>query len=160
MKIILTNSYACVRLFAVFLIVFGTVFGLAACSGIKPYHNPAQPNLQVQVNTEVDTYLHIYAIQQNCQLNYQGSVELDKPRLDISLPVSENSYLVFTFSSSSFWSSSSGSMNYETQLKPRKGYRYEAQVSYIENIYNIELFEYRNKKSSKHAVKAASLNCP
>ena len=63
----------------------------------------------------------------------------------------------FVFSSSSFLAGSSGSIRYETLLKPRAGYTYDVKVSYFDNIYNVTIREIDPRKSSSREIERRSL---
>ena len=91
--------------------------------------------------TSVKASLDIYRVNSKCEGIYQGTVALDKEKLQVGLPSDETTYLVFRFNSSGFLSSSSGVISNETLLKARKGHRYTADVRYIDGIYNVEIFE-------------------
>jgi hypothetical protein len=139
---------------------------LSACSssGIKPYSSELKNNIQVRTKTSTESYfssikarVDIYQVDKDCKVNYQGSVKLDKPVVDIGIAEARNSYLVFGFASSSFLGGDS-SISYDTLLKPRKGYTYEIEVSYADNIYNVEMFELGRKKSVKRQIETAELD--
>ncbi|HEU0186738.1 MAG TPA: hypothetical protein VFR06_02470 [Gallionellaceae bacterium] len=121
---------------------------LAACSGIKPY--PDLPNKNVHLHTTVSdnsllTSMHadvdIYTVDAKCEVSYVGSVELSKPDVDIALPVGQQAYLMFVFSSKGMLGGVQGSTSYATLLRPRAGVEYRAEVRYKDDIYNVELFE-------------------
>ncbi|MDH5485339.1 MAG: hypothetical protein OEY43_08920 [Gammaproteobacteria bacterium] len=141
---------------------------LSACSGsgIKPYSSDLKHNIQVKTKTSTASYfssikarLDIYQVDKGCKVIYQGSVKLDKPVVNTGIPQARNNYLVFNFASSSFLGGSS-SISYDTLLKTRKGYSYDIEVSYADNIYNVELFERGKKKSARRAIEIKELdNC-
>jgi hypothetical protein len=51
------------------------------------------------------------------------------------------SYLVFDFSTSSFLGGRRTNTTVETLVKPRAGYRYEANVTYRDDIFNVVIRE-------------------
>jgi len=116
---------------------------LTACSGIRPY--PARPENNAKVSAEVSggmltrigAALDIYDVDRACQLDYVGSVDLDKAPRTIGLPVGELRYLVVRFERSSFLAGSSGSISYETLFVPKKGENYTLAASYRNSIYNV-----------------------
>jgi hypothetical protein len=76
-----------------------------------------------------------------CRTEYLGTVALDKPSAEIGIPAERWSYLVFDFSTSSFLAAKRTRISLETLLKPRAGYRYEASVTYRDDIYNVVIRE-------------------
>jgi hypothetical protein len=159
-----TTTVAQVKQEALLVLLLGLAF-LTGCSGVKTYPNNLKKNLYITTTTEsgsffssVNAAYDIYRVKTACTLEYQGTVELDKPSLSVGGPPDKLSYLVFGFSSSSFLASTSGSISYETLLKPRKGYRYKINVSYIEDIYNVEIRETHPRKSTSREIDMAGLN--
>lgn len=127
---------------------------LAACSGIKTYPNTFDKNIDIHTDTrsneflgKVKTDVDIFRVDADCEGEYLGTVKLDEPAMAIGLPPDRPSYLVFNFSSSAFFSSTSSSINYATLLKPRSGYRYDIKVSYIDNIYDVAIREVNSHQS-------------
>lgn len=146
----------------VLLLGFGFLTG---CSGIKTYPNNLDKNLSITTTTEsgsffssVNAALDIYLVNRDCSLEYQGTIKLDKATVTVGIPTDKSSYLVFGFASSSFLANSSGSISQETLLKPRKGYRYKINVSYLDDIYNVEIRETHPRKSTSRDVDTAGLN--
>ena len=122
---------------------------LAGCSGIKTYPNRLDKNLLVRASTDsgsvfstVRASLSISRLDAQCRLEYQGMVDLAKSLVPVGVPVEQWSYLVFEFSSSGVLSSSS-TIAQATLLKPRAGYRYEIQVTYSDDLYNVVIHESR-----------------
>jgi hypothetical protein len=98
---------------------------LAACSGIKPYPDIAEKNLQVRTSTDsgsifsnVRASVSISRVDAQCRTEYEGTVELRKESVQVGIPVERWSYLVFHFSSSGFLSSTSSTIAQATLLKP------------------------------------------
>jgi hypothetical protein len=121
---------------------------LAGCSGIRPYPNDLEKNLQVRTQTrsgsmfeKVRAAVDIYRVNAQCRLDYQGTVDLDKPALAVGIPAGRLSYLVFNFASSSFLGGNRSRISQETLLEPRIGYRYDIDVSYRDDIYNVVVRE-------------------
>lgn len=142
-----------------------TVSLLTCCSGIKPYPNTLDKNLHIQTETEsgsifskVWAVVDIYRVDEYCQIEYEGTVNLDKPLVEIGIPSDRLSYLVFSFSSFSFLASSSSTINHDTLLKPRVGYNYDIKVSYIENIYNVVVWETHSHKSTSREIELKDLS--
>ncbi len=120
---------------------------LAACSGLKPYRSDHEKNLFITTDTEqgwfssVDAALDIYSMQTECDVNYQGTVKLGDSRVEVGLPQGVPAYLVFRFESSAFLSNTRSSMGYDVALYPEFGQVYDVNVSYHDNIYNVEVEE-------------------
>ncbi len=69
---------------------------------------------------------------------FLGEVEkfdVNRSFTDVGIPTGRSSYLVFVFESSGMFSADS-TTTFNTLIRPREGYRYKAQVSYKEDIYN------------------------
>jgi len=136
---------------------------LAGCSGIKTYQNTIYKNLHIKTETDsgsmfskVRAAVDIYRVDAECKTEYEGTVQLKNPSVDVGVPSSRLSYLVFVFARSGFLSSSSSTITYNTLLKPRVGYNYDIKVSYINDIYNVVIREThpRNKKSREIELKS------
>ncbi|SHF92073.1 hypothetical protein SAMN04487965_2956 [Microbulbifer donghaiensis] len=129
-------------------LVLLAVTAVAACSGVRPYENPRERNLAINVVTDpgslfggVDAAVDIYSVDDRCQPEYLGTVALQDPLVLVGLPPDRLSYLVFTFSSSAYLGSIRGSAAFEVLMAAKAGYRYEAEVRYIDDIYNVEILE-------------------
>ena len=121
---------------------------LAGCSGIKTYPDTSPRNLVVKTDARsgsvwgrVRVSVHIHEVDASCRTQYLGTVQLNDPSVEIGLPPERPSYLVFNFYSSSFLGGSTGSINYETLLRPRAGYTYDATARYADGIYLVEIRE-------------------
>ncbi len=123
---------------------------LAGCSGAKTYPDTLPKNLHVRTETsKVRAELHIHRVDANCLTEYQGTVQLDRPSVEVGIPSGRQSLVAFTFSSSSFLSGSSSSVRYDTLLTPRAGYTYDVKVSYLDNIYSVTIREIDPRGSSR-----------
>jgi len=121
---------------------------LAGCSGVKPYPDSSSKNLYLHTRTDPGTLfssvraaVDIYRVDALCQVEYQGTVDLDTPSMAIGIPVDEPSYLVFGFASSSWLANSKSNISYDTLLAPRAGYDYEIEISYLDEMYNVAILE-------------------
>ncbi|MDH5512115.1 MAG: hypothetical protein OEY27_02785 [Gammaproteobacteria bacterium] len=137
---------------------------LAACSGIKTYPNTLDKNLNIRTDTRSKEFLgkvkadvDIYRVDANCEGEYLGTVKLGEATVAVGIPPDRPSYLVFNFASSAFFSSSSSSINYATLLKPRSGYRYDIQVSYIDNIYDVAIRETHPRRGAGREIERRPL---
>ena len=138
---------------------------LTGCSGIKPYPNTLTKNLRIRTETEsgsifskVRADVEIYRVDESCQIKYEGNVSLDKPLVEVGIPSDRLSYLVFTFSSSSFFAGTSGTISRNTLLKPLADYNYDIKVSYKEDIYNVMIQETNPRKSKSREIELKDLS--
>jgi len=131
------------------------------CSTTKIYKDVLSHNLEVNSETDsVETTLDIYSVGAQCESEYLGTVALDRSSIELGIAIEKPSYLSVGFASSSFWSSSSGFISYDFTLLPRKAFRYEVDVSYIDNIYNVIVYEVGQFTGEKREMEAAELwNC-
>jgi len=130
----------------------------AGCSGIKTYPDTLPKNMHVRTETsKVRAELHIHRVDANCLTEYQGTVQLDKPSVEVGIPAWRQSLVAFTFSSSSFLTGSSTSVRYDTLLTPRAGYTYDVKVSYLDRMYDVAIREIDPRKSSSREIERKSL---
>ena len=120
---------------------------LTGCSGLKTYRSDLDKNLRITTETKsgslfssVEAALDIHRVKPDCSTEYVGTVQLDQPDIEVGIPQGQPSYLVFVFGSSSFLGATSGTISYDVLLKPHVGHQYHAEVSYLEDIYNVEIF--------------------
>lgn len=121
---------------------------LAGCSGIKTYANTPEKNLRIRTVTKsgsifskVRATVDIYRVDAGCKLKYEGTVNLDSPVLGVGIPAQRLSYLAFNFASSAFLGGTTNATSQGTLLRPRVGYRYNVDVSYADDIYNVVIRE-------------------
>lgn len=121
---------------------------LAGCSGIKTYPNTLEKNLRIRTATnsgsifsKVRATVNIYRVDAGCKLKYEGTVNLNSPVLGVGIPAQQLSYLAFNFASSTFLGGTTNATSQGTLLKPRAGYRYDVDVSYADDIYNVVIRE-------------------
>lgn len=113
----------------------------AGCAGGKTYPDSVSPkNLTVRTASSARTALGVHGVDAQCRIEYLGTVSLSKASAEIGIPAERWSYLVFDFSSSGLFTRQTRT-TLETLLKPRAGYRYEANVTYRDDIYNVVIRE-------------------
>ena len=132
---------------------------LAGCSGIKAYRDAPVKNLVVRSDVDSGSMfssmragLDVYRVETGCRTQYEGTVRLDRPSVEVGLPSDRLSYLVFTFEGSSFLGGSSSATSAGMLLKPRAGYRYEAAVSYREDIYDVVIRELDPRRGASREI--------
>ena len=131
---------------------------LAGCSGAKTYPDTLPKNMHVRTETsKVRAELHIHRVDANCLTEYLGTVQLDKPAVEVGIPAGRMSLVAFTFSSSSFLRGSSRSVRYDTLLAARPGYTYDVRVSYLDDMYNVVIREIDPRRSSGREIERRSL---
>jgi hypothetical protein len=146
------NKHHCITLLI-------TLCTLTACSGIKTYSNTMNKNLDLTSKTDssVDAALDIYRVESDCSIEYSGTIQLTKSTINTGIPAGRSSYLVFSFSSSGFFSGSS-TTTYSTLLRPRSDKKeYDIDVSYIENIYNVVIHEKTRGSNKRQEIEARGL---
>jgi hypothetical protein len=137
---------------------------LAGCSGIKTFPNTLDKNLHVHTETDsgslfsgVRTAVDIYRVNADCRTEYEGTVQLREPNVEIGIPAGRASYLVFVFANSSFFGSS-GKISYNTLLTPRSGRHYKIKVRYKDDIYNVTIQEMKSGKALGREVERRELS--
>ena len=140
-------------------VVLFTALLVAGCaSNIKQYRIELPHNLEIISNTEsVETTLHIYSLSNQCETDYLGTVDINASGLELGIETGRPSYLEVGFASSSFWGNSSSYIDYGITLLPRKAYRYEVAVSYVDNIYNVIVFEISRATEAKREMQDQEL---
>ncbi len=130
------------------LLIAAITLILSACSGVTPYPDLPKKNFSIRAITDsgslikdVKASLDIHSVKPDCSTVYIGTVMLDKPAVEIGIPVKKPSYLSFTFNTSGAFSANSGSMTTGTLFTAKPGYRYTAKVSYIDEIYDVVITE-------------------
>ena len=128
---------------------------LAGCSGIKPYPSTPDNNLHLYTTTDSGSFfssihaaVDIHRIGSDCTTDYEGTIQLTQPTIDVGIPPNRWSRLVFIFASSSFLANRSGTITYDTLLKPRAGYHYEITASYKSDTYHVAIREIPPNRST------------
>jgi hypothetical protein len=136
---------------------------LSGCSGLKSYPDTAPKNMLIRTETSSGSWfsnvraaVHVHRVDGNCQTEYQGTVELGVPAVEVGLPVDRVSLLAFVFISSATLGGSSSSTRVEALLKPRAGHTYQASVSYVDSMYNVVLRETDPRRSSSRELERRS----
>ena len=135
---------------------------LAGCSGFKTYPDTVPRNLHIRTETssgsvfsKVRAAVHIHSIGASCRSDYQGTVQLNEPSIEVGIPTERLSLMAFVFTSSAALGGSS-SMRVEALLKPRPGYTYDAKVSYADRMYDVVIREIDPRRSSSREIERKS----
>ena len=149
------------RLNFTLLALISMVLLAGGCSSTKLYKDVLTHNLEVNSKTDsVKATLDIYSVGEQCEYEHLGIVTLDKSSIELGIAVGKPSYQIVGFASSSFWSSSSGFISYDFTLLPRKAFRYAVDVSYMDDIYNVTVYEVSQLTGKKREMEVAELqNC-
>jgi hypothetical protein len=115
---------------------------LAGCaSGTRPYvDDGAEKNLAIRTASTARASLDVHGVDAQCRTHYLGTVALDRSALEIHVPPGRASYLEFGFATSGFFSPRTHSSR-GVLLHPRAGARYQAEVTYRDDIYNVVIRE-------------------
>lgn len=146
-----------------FLGIFLTLLLISGCaSNYKSYQVDLPHNLEILSNTEsIRATLEIYNIGEKCEASYQGVVELDKSIINLGIPTDQHSHLVVSFSQQSFLSPSSHYTYNDFALVPRRGYLYSIDVFYIDDIYNVAIYEINRNTGKKSEMNIKEMRiCP
>ncbi|MCK4910472.1 MAG: hypothetical protein KAR83_02470, partial [Thermodesulfovibrionales bacterium] len=79
------NSAVCLFMGMMMLVVL-----LSSCAGVKTYANDSEKNLLIRTNTQsgssfskVRAFVYIYSVVSECDLEFLGNVDLDKPLVEV-----------------------------------------------------------------------------
>jgi hypothetical protein len=135
------------------------LLGLCACSGLRTYPTAPGGNLSVRPRLEsgVSAALHVHRVDAQCRVEYLGTVKLDDAQRTLDLPAGQASYLVVTFDTSSFFG---GRRNTSAAalLHPHAGSRYELDVRYRQDIYDVALSEAASRTAQRRVLPRRDLD--
>ena len=147
----------------IFIVLF--ILLSVGCSSLKTYPDNLAKNVFVKSKTDsgsavssVKTRMDIHDVDKNCELQFLGTVRLDEKYKSVGLKVNKLGYLDFVFFTSGFFSNSSSATRFSTLFKPRKGYFYDISVTYIDDIYGVEILEKRSRRSKGREVETRPLH--
>ena len=136
---------------------------LSGCSGLKTYPDTAPKNLLIRTETssgswfsKVGAAVHVHRVDASCHTEYQGTVQLGEPSVELGLPVDRVSLVAFVFTSSATLGGSSRSIRVEHLLKPRAGHTYQASLSYKDSMYQVVLREIDPRRGSSREIERRS----
>lgn len=138
---------------------------LAGCSGVKTYSQRLPKNMYVTTRVASGSAVKstvaefdIHRVNARCETGYLGRVYLDRPTIDVGIPVDELIYLDFIFASKAFMSTTTSAVRYQTIFTPRRGYQYDARVDYDRGIYNVVIRERRPGSSGGRVIEQLPLS--
>jgi len=137
----------------------------AGCSGLKPYRTHGQNNLVILTSTDsgsvftgIKSAVDIHHIDSDCNTEYQGTIKLDRSRLETGIHTNTPVQLIFVFESNTWLAGTSSSISYNTLLDARPGYRYEAKVSYRDDFYDVSLTAYPPHRAPVEKIQRTPLS--
>jgi hypothetical protein len=138
-----------------------SIFLLSGCGGDKLYRTTLPSNLTVStIAKSMTATLNIHSVDTQCNPSYLGTIKLNSETTDLGIPTNKPVHLVVGFSSTSFLRSSSTYSSYDILIVPRPEYRYEMAVRYVDNIYNVEVFEVNRNTGERQEVGGKGIqNC-
>jgi hypothetical protein len=121
----------------------------AACSGLKPYPNELPTkNLSIRTATSsgsvfssVGAEVDVHSVDAACRTQYLGTVQLDQPSVAVGIAADRGSLLTFHFLIANFLGSARGRVSRELFITPRSDQRYEIDVTYRDDLYDVVLRE-------------------
>lgn len=138
---------------------------LAGCSGVKTYSQRLPKNMHVTTRVVSGSAVKstvagfdIHRVNARCETDYLGRVYLDRPKIDVGIPVDELIYLDFIFASKTFMSTTTSAVRYQTIFTPRRGYQYDAKVDYDRGIYDVVIRERRPGGSGGRVIEQVPLS--
>lgn len=128
---------------------------LAGCSSApRSYSSSLPSNMQVTTRAEgAKAAFDIHRLKADCELDFQGRINLENGTVGVGVPTDEPLYLDFIFvTGGGFFSSSVGSTRYGTLFRARPGFDYRAQATYDKGIYSVEIRESRKGASASRVL--------
>ena len=123
-------------------------FIMAGCASDRRYASLPEKNLTIRTElhsgsalSSVRAVLGVHTVGAQCELAYEGSVQLDQPVVRLGIPSGQSSLLLFRFANSSFLGGKQGSIDRETLLRPRAGATYDVLVTYKNDLYDVVIRE-------------------
>jgi len=137
---------------------------VAGCAADSRYAGLPEKNLVIRTETSsgsafssVRAVLGVHAVDAQCKLTYEGSVQLDQPLVSVGIPSGRLNYLVFRFATSSSLGGTRGSISRETLLRTRAGATYDVRVTYKDELYDVVIREIPARGGRAHEVELARL---
>ena len=136
-----------------FFLVLSSLF--TGCVSNKQYYpNKIDKNVTIELTTDIvdgtfskfEVVAGINDLNMDCATDYKGMIELKAGTNRLGLTPGKLTYLgVEVFQQKSFHSSARSSMQ-GTLLKPKQGKQYEVIVNYVDDMFDLRLYEIGEKK--------------
>lgn len=128
---------------------------LVGCSNLRTYSDQSTSNVNVSLDKKSDAGVEgrvdVYLLDKKCQGPYQGSRWFDKNAKSIGIKENRQTLLSFKFLLSD-WLKGKHSITTDAIIKARKGYRYEAKLSYIDSAYEMFLYEINRRTGKRKPI--------
>ena len=128
----------------------GLALCAAGCSGLKPYPNDlTTKNVAIRTTTNagsmfssVTVELDVHGVDAtSCGARYLGTLQLDRSPVALGIAPERGSVLTFRFLSAGFLGGSRSSVSREVFIAPGPDQRYEIDVSYRDDLYDVVVRE-------------------
>lgn len=128
---------------------------LSACASTKVFKDQSAKNIEVIIEKDkgsifnaTEVNVEVWKLEADCKTILLGKVDNESPKYKIGLQPGKLAYINFRFFSSGMFSNDN-SMTYGSLIIPREGYNYQLKASYVEGIYNLEIFEKKPGKKTR-----------
>lgn len=136
-----------------------------ATTGDKPYRYDGERNLSIASETEPSksgevraTFLYVYAVTSNCELDYLGHLRLDRPTLRTGLPIGRPLLLTAEFVNRPRFSESTLRNSHSYFFTARSGHEYAAHVRHDSKSYKFVLWGHRRGGGAKQLLEHKDLD--
>lgn len=137
--------------------------GIAACATPdKVYQSTSEKNLHIKAKTQGNslatvnaTFVYVYEVTAQCQLDYLGHILVDAPTLDVGLPTGKPLVLTAEFATGGRFDHSGVRNAYSYLVQPRPGYVYAAEILHEPQFHKFALSEGR-RGGPMHALSRKS----
>lgn len=142
---------------------------LAGCASSEPrYPNDQPKNVTINLHYESgggflsssQANVGINAYAKDCSLHYKGWVKLSEGRNKVGLPIGQPVFLDVDLSGSSFGGYVQHDMQRGVLITPRRGVHYEVDVNYVDDMFDIRLYERTRAGKRRLDIRSAPRGCP
>ncbi len=138
---------------------------VGCATGDKPYGYDGERNLSIASETEPSTlgevratFLYVYAVTPNCELDYLGHLRLDKPTLRTGLPVGRPLLLTAEFVNRPRFNESTLRNSHSYFFTARSGHEYTAHVRHDSKSYKFVLWDHPRGGGAKRLLEHKDLD--
>ena len=147
------------RQYLISVTLYSVLVGLAGCgTAAVPYQSSQPHNLSVHLadNSDQDVRyrLEVYRVNSKCNGEYQGTQKIPETGVQVGIEVGQRVLLDFHFTKVRWLHGSTTDVEVEALITPRDGVHYEAEPGYIDNLYDLKLYQIdpRNGEKKKMAI--------
>jgi len=117
--------------------------------------NMGCPDMTSKIDIRRGTaWLSVYEVNKACDTTYLGTVEFERSRVKVAIPINKPSYLASSFSNASLLSGR-GTTSYDIYLTTRAGYQYEAIANCIDDMYTVTIHEQNSRGGARQEITRA-----